>query len=61
MTDYEFNQICESVECDYNCRKCSYFAAYQRANNGIGNYNDYERYCLEQEIAETTADCNIGF
>ena len=61
MTDYELSQICERIDCDCKCMKCLYFAENQREELGMDDYDDYDDYCLEQEIAETTADCNISF
>lgn len=43
MSDYELEKICEQhPECDCNCMKCPFFAAYQRTELGMGEENEEE-------------------
>lgn len=67
MTDYELEQFCiRNTDCGCDCMACPAFAANQREELGLDEHDaseddDYERYSLEMEIAETACDCNIGF
>lgn len=43
MTDYELEKICErNPNCDCDCMKCPFFAAYQREELGLDNDNEEE-------------------
>lgn len=74
MTDYELEKFCErNPDCGCDCMRCPAFAAHQREELGLDEYDpasvddcaceskDDEVYHLQMEIDETACDCNIGF
>lgn len=63
MDEYQLEIYCQRHPlCDCNCIKCPGFGANQRHELGLDECDDddYETYCLQQEIMETACD-DIGF
>lgn len=42
MTEYELEQICERIACDFQCIKCPIMARFQRSQLGYDEFDDYE-------------------
>ena len=62
MDKFQLERYCtQHPYCDCNCIKCAGFGSYHRHELGLDERDeDYEDYCLKQEILETTCD-DIGF
>lgn len=52
MTEYELDQICQRTACDCNCMKCPYFAANQREELGLDEYDEDDEYDEEYTTEE---------